>query len=74
MLNVDSYAKIFLILYPSLENSTTRIAIDQYTLNSHAQTASKGGRSSHIRDGRTYLLIKWKISRFEAKNFHRRAG
>ena len=25
---VDSYAKTFLILYPSLENSTTRIAID----------------------------------------------
>ena len=24
---VDSYAKIFLILYPPLENSTTRIAI-----------------------------------------------
>jgi hypothetical protein len=29
MLNqhVDSFAKIFLILYPQLENSTTRIAI-----------------------------------------------
>ena len=25
--NVDSYAKTFLILYPSLENSTTPIAI-----------------------------------------------
>ena len=28
-LYVDSYAKIFLILYPPLENSTTRIAILQ---------------------------------------------
>ena len=30
---VESYAKIFLILYPSLENSTTRIAILQVVKN-----------------------------------------
>ena len=27
---VDSYAKIFLILYPPIENFTTRIAIDTH--------------------------------------------